>query len=117
MSVFLPWERSLNFGKGALCVGIVQAPARLLLSRGWKEMGYIYAIKMVGLSRGKFKLVGRKSMYKNGSFNKNVARGNGARVRGCARLRERAREEAEAKLGEELRQTKRELQKVEKINK
>jgi hypothetical protein len=31
MSVYLPWERSLIFGKGALCVGIVQTPGRLLL--------------------------------------------------------------------------------------
>jgi hypothetical protein len=91
--LFFPWERSLSFGKGALCVGIVQTPARLLLSRGWKEMGYMQ-LKWWVHQRGKFRLVGWKSLYKDESFNKNVARGDGARVRGCARLRERAREEA-----------------------
>ncbi len=77
-----------------------------------------YAIKMVGASRGKFRICGWKNLFKDGSFNKNVARRDGARVRGDARLREMAKEEAEAKLGEELRQTKRELkQKIEKQNK
>jgi hypothetical protein len=72
---------------------------------------------MVRSSRGKFRIVGWKSLFTDGSFNKNVARGDGARVRRCVRRRERAREEAKAKLGEELTQTKREFQKVEKINK
>ncbi len=40
-------------------------------------------------------------MFKDGSLNKNVARRDGARVRSDdARLREMAREEAEAKFGE-----------------
>ena len=69
----------------------------------------VYAIKMVGCLRGKFRMVGWKSLFKDGSFNKNVARGDGARVRGKARLEERARLEAEAKLGEELRASKRQL--------
>ncbi len=34
----------------------------------------VYAIKMVGPSRGKFRLVGWESLFKNESFNKNVAR-------------------------------------------
>ncbi len=38
-------------------------------------------------------------MFKQDSFNKNVARGHGARVRGEARLKEKAKEEAEAKFG------------------
>ena len=42
-------------------------------------------------------------MFKQGSFNKNVAMGYGSRVRGEKRLKERAKEEAEAKLGAELR--------------
>ncbi len=50
----------------------------------------VYAIKMVGSLRGKFRIVGWKSLFKDGSFNKNVARGDGARVRGKARLEERA---------------------------
>ncbi len=55
----------------------------------------LYAIKMVGSSRGKFRIFGWKSLFKDGSFNKNVARRDGARVRGDARLREMAKEEAE----------------------
>jgi hypothetical protein len=42
-----------------------------------------------------------------------VFKEDGVRVRGEARLKERAREEAEAKFGEQLRQTKRDLNKVE----
>jgi hypothetical protein len=74
----------------------------------------VYAIKMVGSSRGKFRLVGWESLFRDGSFNKNVARVDGPRVRGRARLEERAKEEAEAKLGAELRETKRKLQNAEK---
>ena len=33
-----------------------------------------YAIKMVGASRGKFRICGWKSLFKDGSFNKNVLR-------------------------------------------
>ncbi len=51
-----------------------------------EEGNGVYAIKMVGSSRGKFRIVGWKSLFKDGSFNKNVARGDGARVRGKARL-------------------------------
>ncbi len=77
----------------------------------------LYAIKMVGSSRGKFRICGWKSLFKDGSFTNNVARRDSARVRGDARLRENAKEEAEAKLGGELRQTKRELQQIEIQNK
>ncbi len=59
-----------------------------------------YEIKMVGASRRKFRMCGWKSLFKDGSFNKNVARRDGARVRGDARRREMAKEEAEAKFGE-----------------
>ena len=76
-----------------------------------------YAIKMVGSSRGKFRMCGWKSVFKDGSFNKNVARRDGARVRGDARRREMAKEEAEAKFGDELRQTKLQLKQIEKRNK
>jgi hypothetical protein len=74
----------------------------------------VYAIKMVGSSTGKFRVVGWKSLFKDGSFNKNVARGDGARVRGKARLEERARLEAEEKLGVELRATRRQLERAGK---
>ncbi len=74
----------------------------------------VYAIKMLGSSRRKFRIVGWKSLFKDGSFNKNIASGAGPRVRGKARLEERAKEEAEAKFGAELRETKRELHKVGK---
>ncbi len=49
----------------------------------------VYAIKMVGSSRGKFRICGWKwkSLFKDESLNKNVARRGGARVRGDARLR------------------------------
>ena len=41
----------------------------------------VYAIKMVGSCRGKFRKVGWRSLYKDGSFNKKGVRGDGARVR------------------------------------
>ncbi len=53
-------------------------------------------------------------MFKDGSFNKCVARGDGPRVRGKARLEEMAKVEAEAKFGEEFRHSKRELQRAGK---
>ncbi len=64
---------------------------------------------MVGSSRGEFRLVGWESLFKDGSFTKNVARVDGPRVRRKARQEEMAKEKAEAKLGAELRETKREL--------
>ena len=64
--------------------------------------------------RGKFRIVGWNSFFKDGSFNKHVARGDGTRVRGKARLEERAKLEAEAKLGAQLRQSKLELQRAGK---
>jgi hypothetical protein len=48
----------------------------------------LYAIKMVGSCRGKFRICGWESLFKDGSFSKNVARRDGARVRGDVRLRE-----------------------------
>ena len=56
-------------------------------------------------------------MFKDGSFQNKVTRREGARVRGETRLIEMAKAEAEAKLGEALRQTKRELKQMEKQNK
>ena len=77
----------------------------------------VYSIKMVGSTRGQFRKAGWKSLFKQGSFNKNVAMGYGSRVRGEKRLKERAKEEAEAKLGAELRSTQRELDKKTKEKK
>jgi hypothetical protein len=57
------------------------------------------------------------NLFKDGSFNTKGARVDGVRVRGVERLRARAKEEAEAKLGVELRQTKRELAQIQKQNK
>ena len=73
----------------------------------------MYAIKMVGSGRGKYRQVAWRQLFKDGSFNKSVFKKDGVRLRGEARLKEWAREEAEAKIGEELRQTKRDLNKVE----
>ena len=77
----------------------------------------VYSIKMVGSTRGQFRKAGWKSLFKQGSFNKNVAMGYGSRVRGEKRLKERAKEEEEAKLGVELRATQRELDKKAKEKK
>ena len=75
----------------------------------------VYAIKMVGSCRGKFRKVGWRSLFKDGSFNKKGVRGDGARVRGETRLKEMAKEEAEAKLGVELKDTRKQLKKIERL--
>ena len=74
----------------------------------------VYAIKMVGSCRGKFRKVGWRSLFKDGSFNKKGAKGDGARVRGETRLKEMAKVEAEAKFGVELKETRRYLQEIER---
>ena len=79
--------------------------------------GGCYGIKMVGNTRGKLRRVKWTTLFKDGSFNTKGARVDGARVRGVERLRARALEEAEAKLGVELKQTKRELAQIQKQNK
>ncbi len=56
-------------------------------------------------------------MFKEGSFTKNVCRTDSVRVRAESRLKEKAQAEAEARLGGELRQTKRELARSEKTQK
>ena len=77
----------------------------------------MYAIKMVGSCRGKFRIVGWRSLFKDGSFNKKGVSGDGARVRGETRLKQMAKEEAEAKFGVELREAKRHLQQSENSKK
>jgi hypothetical protein len=50
---------------------------------GSGEPAFVKRVEGKGVT-GKFRIVGCKSLFKDGSFNKNVARGNGARVRGKA---------------------------------
>ena len=71
-----------------------------------------YGIKMVGSFGGRNRRVHWKSLYKDGSFQKQIGSAGGARVRTKARMQERAKVEAEAKLGVELRETKRELRRT-----
>jgi hypothetical protein len=73
-----------------------------------------YGIKMVGSFGGRNRRVHWKSLFKDSTFRKEVVRLDGARVRTKARMQERAQEEAEAKIGEELRETRRKLQRQEK---
>ncbi len=72
-----------------------------------------YGMKMVGSFGVRNRRVFWKSLFKDGSFQKQVGKGGGARVTTMARMQERANVEAEVKLGVELRLTKRELQKSE----
>jgi hypothetical protein len=72
-----------------------------------------YGIKMVGSFGGRNRRVHWKSLFKDSTFRKEVVRLDGARVRTKARMQERAQEEAEAKIGEELRETRRKLQRQE----
>jgi hypothetical protein len=71
-----------------------------------------YGIKMVRSFGGRNRRAHWKSLYKDGSFQKQVGSAGGARVRTKARMQERAKVEAEAKLGVELRETKRELRRT-----
>ncbi len=98
--------------KGVCVRGYRLAPGMPAYVKRVAENG-VYAIKMVGSNRGKYRLVGWKNLYKEGCFCKNVCRTDSVRVRGKARLREIAQAEAEARLGGELRQTRRELAKAE----
>jgi hypothetical protein len=80
----------------------------------WVKVDYgggFYGIKMVGNTRGKVRRVQWTQLYKDGSFNTNKSMTREGRVQTSARMRELARGEAEAKFGDELRQTRRELQK------
>ena len=78
--------------------------------------GGCYGIKMVGNTRGKLRRVKWTTLFKDGSFNTKLAREACARVRGVERLRDRANEKEKAKLGVELKQTKRELAQIQKQN-
>ena len=72
-----------------------------------------YGIRMVGSFGGRNRRVFWKNLFKDGTFQKQVGKGGGARVRTKGRMQERANDDAEAKFGAELRLTKRELQKSE----
>jgi hypothetical protein len=69
-----------------------------------------YGIKMVGSFGGKNRRVHWTRLFKDSTFTKQVVRLEGARVRTKARMEERAQDEAEAKMGDELRETRRKLQ-------
>jgi DNA repair exonuclease SbcCD ATPase subunit len=80
----------------------------------WVKIDYgggFYGIQMVGNTRGKVRRVQWTQLYKDGSFNTKKCMTRGGRVKTSARMRELARGEAEAKFGDDLRQTRRELQK------
>ena len=69
-----------------------------------------YGIKMVGSFGGRYRRVFWKNLFKDSSFAKKVVSSGGARVRTKARMQERATDEAQAKLGQELRETRRKLE-------
>jgi hypothetical protein len=73
------------------------------------EGGGKYAIKTVGSGRGKYRQVEWRQIYKDGSFNKHSGDKMTRTVRSTERMQEKATVEAEAKFGEVLRKTKREL--------
>ncbi len=60
----------------------------------------MYAIKMVESGRGKYSQVAWRQLFKDGSFNKSVFKEDGVRVRGEARLKERARERRQRRRSE-----------------
>jgi gas vesicle protein len=102
--------------EGAFVRGYRQAPGVPAFVKRVEGNG-LYSIKMVGSNRGKFRVVGWKNLFKEGSFSKNVCRTDSVRVRAESRLKEKANAQAEARFGVELRQTKRELAKAEKTQK
>ena len=71
-----------------------------------------YGIKMVGSFGGRNRRVYWESIFKDGSFQKQVGSGVGPRVRTNVRRREVAKAAAEAQFGDALRATKREILKA-----
>ncbi len=67
------------------------------------EEGGKYSFKMVESSRGNFRQVEWRQMYKDGSFNKHTGDKMTRTVRSTQRMQEKATGEAEAKYGEVLR--------------
>jgi hypothetical protein len=76
-----------------------------------------YGVKMLGSFGGRLKRVHWKSLYKDGTFIKQVAKTAGSRVRTSGRMMEKATMQAEENFGEELRQSKRELHQAGKQTK
>ena len=113
------WERVFTVGEvvefweGAFVRGYRLAPGEPAFVKRVEGNG-LYAIKLVGSNRGKFRVVGWKNLFREGSFNKNVCRTDSGRVRGQARLKERAEAAAEARFRAELRKTRDELAALEK---
>ena len=105
----------VEFWEGAFVRGYRQAPGAPAIVKRVEGKGF-YSIKMVGSMRGKFRVVGWKNLFTEGSFTKNVCRTDSKRVRGQARLKEIAEAEAEARFAVELRKAKDELAKAAKIN-
>ena len=81
------------------------------------EGGGKYAIKMIGSGRGKYRQVEWRQLFHDGAFNKHIGDSLRRTVRTTERIQEQATVDAEAKLGEQLRQTRRELQKSGKRHK
>ena len=105
----------VEFWEGAFVRGYRQAPGAPAIVKRVEGKGF-YSIKMVGSMRGKFRVVGWKNLFTEGSFTKNVCRTDSKRVRGQARLKEIAEAEAEGRFAVELRKAKDELAKAAKIN-
>jgi hypothetical protein len=76
-----------------------------------------YGIKMVDSFRGRLRRVYWKSLFKDGTFTKQVASTSGARVRTGAKMMEKATRQAKQKFGDQLRKSQRELNKAEKAMK
>ncbi len=91
-------------GRAYLTDSVAPAYVKEIHGLGW------YGIKMVGSFGGGNRRVHRESLFKDSTFSKQVLRLEGARVRTKTRMQERAQDEAEAKMGDELRETRRKLQ-------
>ncbi len=110
----LRWRVDKILGKAGCAGGpIVQtagdpAYVKKIQGAGW------YGIEMVGSFGGRLRRVHWKSLFKDGTFKKQVASTGGSRVRTSGRMMKRATIQAKEKLGEELRQSKRELHQAEK---
>ncbi len=79
------------------------------------EGGGKYTIKLVGSGRGKYRQVEWRQMFKDGAFNKHTGDKLTRTVRSTERMQEKATVEAEAKYGEVLRKTNRELERACKL--
>jgi hypothetical protein len=104
----------VEFWEGAFVRGYRQAPGAPAIVKRVEGNGF-YSIKMVGSMRGKFRVVGWKNLFTEGSFTKNVCKTDSKRVRLQARLKEIAEAEAEVRFAGEIIKAKDELAKAAKI--